>query len=91
LEGLWWENVDIFYRHLVGIFFRHLGYFITIWSFCGSFGTFFQFCYHVPRIIWQPCFEIEKRKKSYLGPTSEGRLRSACRRWRRSAAGAFEG
>jgi hypothetical protein len=53
LEGLRWENVDIFYGHLK--------YFADIWYILRPFGTFcvplvhiFRFWYHVPRTIWQP-------------------------------------
>jgi hypothetical protein len=37
-----------------GIFYEHLGYFLTIWYILCSFVTFFRFWYHEPRKIWQP-------------------------------------
>jgi hypothetical protein len=37
-----------------GIYYWHLGCFMTIWYILCSFGTFFRSWYHVPRKIWQP-------------------------------------
>jgi hypothetical protein len=39
----------IFILWLFGIFYGHLGYFMTIWYILCSFGTFFRFGYRVPR------------------------------------------
>jgi hypothetical protein len=54
LDSLRLKNVDIFYVRLE--------YFMDVWdillpfgTFCVHFGTFFQFWYHAPRKIWQPC------------------------------------
>jgi hypothetical protein len=38
----------------IGILYRYLRYFMTIWYILCSFGTVFRFWYHVPRKIWQP-------------------------------------
>jgi hypothetical protein len=35
---------------------------MTIWYILCSFGTFFLFWCHVPRKIWQPCFQIKDSK-----------------------------
>jgi hypothetical protein len=32
LDSLRLKNVDIFYGHLEYVFYRHLGYFMTIWD-----------------------------------------------------------
>jgi hypothetical protein len=40
-----------------GIFYRNLGYFMTIWYILCSFGKFFRFWYIVSRKIWQPWFQ----------------------------------
>jgi hypothetical protein len=40
LEGLRWENVDIYFR-VIGNFYGYLGYFMTIWYISCSFGTLF--------------------------------------------------
>jgi hypothetical protein len=43
---------------------------MTIWYIMCSFGTFFQFWYHVPRKIWlpwrRPFFDTSKRKKVFV-------------------------
>jgi hypothetical protein len=52
-QGLRLENVDIFYVWpfgIFGIFYDHSGC-----TFCDHLVHFFQFWYHAPRKIWQPC------------------------------------
>jgi hypothetical protein len=42
--GKFWRAQDwkmLIYFKLFGIFYRHLGYFVTIWYILCSFGTFF--------------------------------------------------
>jgi hypothetical protein len=57
--GKFWRALDwkmlIYIFWPFGIFYGHLGYFMTIWCICVHLVHFFLFWYHVPRKIWQPC------------------------------------
>jgi hypothetical protein len=57
LEGLRLENVDIPILWPFGIFYRHLGCFMTIRYICVPLVHIFRFWYHVPRKIWQPWYK----------------------------------
>jgi hypothetical protein len=56
LDGSRWKTVDILWP--LGIFYRHLGYFMNIGIILCSFGTFFRFWCHVSRKIWPPWLQL---------------------------------
>jgi hypothetical protein len=71
LEGLWMENIGIFYMCQFGTIYAiwynlcHLVYFMVYFVYCilwyilWSFGIFFPLWYFVAKIIWQPCFALK--------------------------------
>jgi hypothetical protein len=63
LEGLRMENVDIY----IGIFYGHLGYFMTIWYIYCSFSTFYSgFGIMYPEKSGNPGL----KKENYVGSNS---------------------
>jgi hypothetical protein len=91
LEGLAIEDADIFYGHL-GLFCRHLVYFIDIWSILQTFGilyrhlVYFVVIWYILSRVGKLCQEISgnpcwaTRTHSFSGWQNIRRVRGANRR-----------
>jgi hypothetical protein len=85
LRALDWKNGYVLWPF--GIFYRHLGYFMTIWYILCSFGTFFPVSWNNKNLaILSTCYVIEDQAEMFCWKSSfwQARLPMKAVQWRKS-------